>query len=83
MSFQNSDIKILDLSVKYGYDSSTSFSRAFQNIHKKPPSAARKKCITLKTYPKLVFSITVKGDAEMKYRIEEKAAIRIVGIKKV
>ncbi len=79
---QNSDIKILDLSVKYSYESPTSFSRAFQNIHKIPPSVARQKGIILKTYPKLVFSITVKGDAEMQYRIEETPKIRIVGIRK-
>lgn len=79
---QNSNIRILELSVKYGYDSPTSFSRAFQSIHNISPSAARQKGIILKTYPKLVFSITVKGDGEMQYRIEEKKEIRIVGIRK-
>lgn len=76
---QNSDIKILDLSAKYSYNSPTSFNRAFQSIHNTTPSAARKKGITLKTYPKLIFSLSVKGNAEMKYRIENKPAIHIVG----
>lgn len=40
---QNSSIKILELSEKYGYDSPTSFNRAFQNIHSISPSAARAK----------------------------------------
>ena len=78
---QNSDIKILDLSLKYGYDSPTSFSRAFQNIHNISPSAARKKGTTLKTYPKLIFSLAVKGNAEIRYRIEDKPSIRIAGIR--
>jgi NAD kinase len=74
-SIQNSNIKILDLSNKYGYDSPTSFSRAFQSIHNIPPSSARHKGITLKNYPRLVFSITIKGDREMQYRIEERMLI--------
>ena len=79
---QNYDIRIMDLSIKYGYDSPTSFSRAFQSVHNLSPSTARQKGIILKTYPKLSFSLSVKGDSEMKYRIEEKPAIRLIGIRK-
>jgi AraC family transcriptional regulator len=79
---QNSAVKILDLAVKYGYDSPTSFSRAFQNIHQITPSNARQRGIILKNYPKLVFGITIKGDTEMQYRIEEKKPLRIVGVRK-
>ncbi len=78
----NSDIKIMDLSLKYGYDSPTAFNRAFHAIHSISPSAARKKGSTLKSYPKLVFTATVKGASEMQYRIEDKKGFRIVGIKK-
>lgn len=77
---QRSDIKILELSVKYGYDSPTSFSRAFQNIHKISPSAARNKNITLKTYPKLIFSLSIKGEEELEYYITEKNSFDILGI---
>ncbi len=78
----NSDIRIMDLSLKYGYESPTAFNRAFQAIHNISPSAARKKGAKLKSYPKLVFTATVKGDSEMQYRIEDKKGFRIVGIKK-
>lgn len=79
---QNSNIKIVDLAAKYGYDSPTSFSRAFQNIHHIAPSAAREKGAVLKNYPKLTFSLTLKGVEKMQYRIEEKATIRVVGVRK-
>ncbi|VIF61437.1 AraC family transcriptional regulator [Clostridioides difficile] len=78
---QNSNIKILELSEKYGYDSPTSFNRAFQNIHNISPSAARAKGVVLKAYPKMTLSIYVKGNVEMQYRIVEKKGFRIVGIK--
>ena len=78
---QTSDIKVIDLGLKYGYDSPTAFNRAFQNMHGLAPSAARKKGVFLKSYPRITFQFSIKGDEEMKYRIEEKAAFRTVGFK--
>lgn len=79
---QNSSIKILDLAARYSYDSPTSFSRAFQNIHDITPVSARKMGVKLKSYPKLIFNLSVKGEEELQYRIEEKGEIHIVGIRK-
>ena len=67
---QNSNIKIIDLALKYGYTSSDSFSRAFQNLHGVNPSEARDSGISLKAFPKMSFQISIKGDVEMEYRIE-------------
>ncbi|NLD48579.1 MAG: AraC family transcriptional regulator [Clostridiaceae bacterium] len=79
---QNSEIKVIDLALKYGYDSPTSFTRAFQNVHGVPPSAARGEGTVLKAHPRMTFLISIKGDVEMNYRIEKKEAFRIVGAKK-
>ncbi|MDA1477058.1 AraC family transcriptional regulator [Bacillus changyiensis] len=67
---QKSDIRIVDLAVKYGYDSADSFSRAFQKTLGLKPSEARNKGIQLKAFPKISFQISIKGDIEMEYRIE-------------
>ncbi len=77
----NSKAKILDIALKYGYDSPTAFNRAFQAIHGIPPSAARETAVTLKAYPPIHFHMTIKGDAQMNYRIENKEAFRTVGIR--
>lgn len=79
---QNSDIRVIDLALKYGYDSPTSFSRAFQNIHGVPPSAAKSEGVILKAHPRMTFLISIKGEVEMNYRIEKKEAFRVVGAKK-
>lgn len=76
---QNSKIKIIDLAIKYGYDSHESFSRSFQKLHGIPPSIARKKGIVLKAYSRISFQITIKGDVEMRYRIEEGQATKVFG----
>jgi AraC family transcriptional regulator len=78
----NGNEKIIDIALKYGYDSPTAFNRAFQSIHGIAPSLARKKGVALKAFPPISFSITIKGDVEMNYRIETKDAFKIVGVKK-
>ncbi|MBP0725306.1 AraC family transcriptional regulator [Bacillus sp. RG28] len=79
---KDSNIKVIDLAIKYGYNSPDSFTRAFQNLHGITPTEARNSFLPLKAYPRMTFQLTIKGGSEMNYRIEEKEAFRIVGIKK-
>lgn len=78
---QNKSERIIDIGQKYGYDSPTAFNRAFQGVHGIAPSEARKSGAVLKAYLPISFKITIKGEAEMNYRIEKKNAFRIVGAK--
>ena len=80
VELQQSEIKIIDLALKYGYNSPTAFNRAFQSVHGIAPSAVRKAGCVVKTFPPISFRITVKGVEEMNYRIEKKEAFRIVGL---
>jgi AraC family transcriptional regulator len=80
---QNSNLKIIDIAIKYGYDSHESFTRAFQKLHGITPSQAKKKGTELKAYPRLVFSLSVKGDVEMNYKIEKKPEFKMFGLEKV
>lgn len=78
----NNNMRVIDIAVKYGYSSADSFTRAFQSLHGITPSEARNNGQSLKAYPRMTFQLTIKGGNEMKYRIEEKEAFCIVGIKK-
>lgn len=78
----NSNIKIIDLAIQYGYNSPDSFTRAFQGLHGVTPSEARNNGQPLKAYPPMTFQLSIKGGNEMNYRIVEKEAFRIVGIMK-
>jgi AraC family transcriptional regulator len=82
LELQNGDAKIIDIALKYGYSSPTAFNRAFQNQHKVSPLYARSRKIPLVTYPRISLQINLKGDVEMKVRIEKKPAFSIVGIKR-
>ncbi|MFC4403742.1 AraC family transcriptional regulator [Gracilibacillus xinjiangensis] len=74
-----SDSKIIDLSLKYGYDTPESFSRAFRIVHGMSPSQARKAKQRLKAYPKLSFQIHLKGEEDMNYRIEKREGFKVAG----
>ncbi|KMN43476.1 AraC family transcriptional regulator [Bacillus sp. LK2] len=79
---KDSDVKVIDVAIKYGYNSPDSFSRAFQNLHGITPSEARNTSHSLKAYSPMTFQLSIKGGKEMNYRIEDKGPFRIIGIQK-
>ena len=74
--------RVIDIAIKYGYASPDAFARAFSAMHGITPTEAKTNGQSLKAYPRMSFRLTVKGENEMKYRIEEKGAFHIVGIMK-
>ncbi|MBE6024437.1 MAG: AraC family transcriptional regulator [Cellulosilyticum sp.] len=80
VDLQHGDAKIIDVAIKYGYNSPTAFNRAFQSIHQVAPSCIKNKGISIKAFPPLTFTMIVKGVEQMNYRIETKDAFRIIGV---
>lgn len=83
LELQNSDTKVIDIALKYGYESPVSFARAFQMLHGVTPAMARQVGTSLKAYPRLSFLITIKGAEAMNYRIETKEHFQVFGIERV
>ncbi len=73
--------KVLDVALRYGYESPTAFNRAFQSVHGVPPSAAQRPDTVLKAFPRIGFQVSIKGEVEMEYRIVKKDAFRVVGVR--
>lgn len=82
LDLKDRDMRIIDVAVKYGYNSADSFSRAFHFMHGILPSEARSANIKLKAYPRMTFQLSIKGGCEMNYRIVEKESFQLVGFKK-
>ncbi len=82
LELQTSDIKVIDLALKYGYDSPDSFTRAFQAFHGITPTLARKRDALVKAFPPMTFQLSIKGGYIMNYRMVEKEAFEIAGVKK-
>ena len=83
LELNQSDIKILDVAMKYGYASADAFSRAFKALHGISPQQAKTKGSMLKAFPKMTLSISVKGNKELRYRIEEKSAFTVFGLETI
>ena len=75
----SSNIRVLDVALKYGYDSPESFAKAFRKAHGITPSAARQLGANLKAFPRISFHISMKGDKDMDYRIVQKEAFKVIG----
>lgn len=67
--------KVIDVSLKYGYDSTAAFSRAFKSFHGIAPSAARKEGIKLKFYPPLSVKVMTINGSTGKNNLSERTNI--------
>ncbi len=72
---QRTDEKVIDIALKYGYSSPTSFNRAFQNVHGITPTAAKAMGCILHAYPSIQFRIEIAGGSAMVYHIAEKQSL--------
>ena len=74
--------KVIDVAMRYGYDSPDSFAKAFQKFHGITPSQARSEGANLKSFSRLSFKITLEGGSKMNYRIQRKEAMTLTGFKR-
>lgn len=76
----STDEKIIDIALKYGYDSPDSFTKAFTRFHGITPTAARKDGALIKSFAPLKISFSLKGGFTMDYKIVEKDAFTVLGV---
>lgn len=69
--------KIIDIAMKYGYDTPESFSRAFTRFHSIAPSEA-KHSGKVRIFTPLSVKLTLTGGSKMDYRIEKREAFQVV-----
>lgn len=74
--------KVIDVAMKYGYESPDSFARAFTKFHGITPSEARLPKAKLQSFARLSIHISLKGGTTMNYRIEDKPAFTLTGYKR-
>lgn len=74
-ALKSSRIKVIDLSYQFGYDSPTSFTRAFQQFHGLTPKEARSPQAQLRIFPKM----QIFADHQYSWEIQQKPEIRLIG----
>lgn len=78
----NSNTKVIDVALKYGYDSPDSFAKAFTRFHGISPSSVHKEGAILKSFTRLSIKISMEGGNIMDYKIEKKPAFELIGYKR-
>lgn len=76
----NTDTKIVDIALKYKYDSPISFSNAFKKMHGISPQNLRKNNVSIKTCPKIEFKPTIDVIDELEYRVIELKEQKLYGV---
>ena len=80
---QNTDVKVIDIAVKYGYQSADAFRVAFKRLHGITPAEAKKFNSTLTFYCRISFSLNIKGVDKMNYTTIEKEPFKVTGIRRI
>ena len=70
--------RVIDIALKYGYESPESFARAFPKFHGITPSEAKRDGSRLRSFSPLSVQIILKGGSYMDYKIVEKPAFRVL-----
>lgn len=68
---RKTDHKIIDIAIKYQYDSPVSFSNAFKKMYEQSPASFRKSNTEITVFPKMEFNLDIRGKKELRYRIVE------------
>ena len=77
----HTDKKVIEIAMKYGYDSPESFTRAFTRFHGVTPSEAKRGAV-VKSFSRLSVKLTLIGGTTMDYRIEKVNGFKIICKKK-
>ena len=72
---KSTNLKVIDISYKYGYTSPTSFTKAFELFHGVSPREARNQKAVLKVVPKM----QIFERPEYSWKLEQKDGFRLVG----
>lgn len=79
----STDEKIVDIALKYGYDSPDSFTKAFTRFHGVTPTAVRKDGAMIKSFAPLKIKFTLEGGYLMDYKIVEKDSFTVIGVSRM
>lgn len=69
--------KVVDVALKYGYESPESFSKAFTRFHGITPNQAGKG-MRLKSFNKMTLKISIEGGLAVDYRIEKMDSFSLI-----
>ena len=80
MEINETDTKIIDIAMKYGYESPDSFTNAFKSFHHVTPTEVRNGEAYRVVSP-IQLTLSVKGGKHMDVKIQKKHGFAVAGVK--
>ncbi|MBR3311174.1 MAG: AraC family transcriptional regulator [Solobacterium sp.] len=77
------DDKVIDISLRYGYETPESFTKAFSRFHGASPSQIRTGNSPVRTFLPLTISVQMQGGNQMDYTITTMFPFKVIGFQKV
>lgn len=77
------DKKVIDVALKYGYDTPASFSKAFRRFHGVPPTTMREYPKLMKTFLPIQVKISVLGGNRLEYVCEKMPEFTVIGFQEI
>lgn len=74
--------KVIDVAMKYGYDSPDSFTKAFSRFHGVTPKEVQRNETMIKSFAPLKIELSLKGGYIMDYRLTKKGSFTVMGVAK-
>lgn len=74
-----SDEKIINIALKYGYETPESFTKAFGRFHGVTPTEIRKNPASIRVFHPLRVNIVIRGGDNMDFVVEKMAGFKVIG----
>jgi len=83
LDLSRSDEKVIDIALRYGYETPESFTKAFTRFHGATPSQVRNRQAAVRSFLPLNVNIIVHGGAQMEFKIVNMFHFKVIGFQKV
>ena len=79
---KNIDEKVIDIALKYAYDTPESFAKAFTRFHGATPSQVRAGLAPIRVFAPLKITISVQGGSKMDFKVTTMFPFKVIGFQR-
>ena len=82
LDLQRTDEKVIDIALRYGYETPESFTKAFSRFHGATPTQVRDGA-AVNVFLPLAIKLSIQGGHQMEYKIAPMFPFKVIGFQKV
>ena len=83
LKLTQTDEKVVDIALEYGYETPESFTKAFTRFHGTTPIEVRRDRSKMQLFLPLHVSIKIQGGSKMNYTVEKTEAFTLIGFERL